>query len=538
MKKLLALVLAVVMVLSLAACGPQNVGDGTTGGSTVDDGIPEEQRYGGHLNLCFYTKITNLDPAKSTGVWNYMWTSMIFETPLTRDGEGNIRPNVCEYELSEDNLTLKLWVREGMTFHDGSPVEIEDVVASMKRAVHKSPREFVAGYIKDVTIENGVATVTFKEYAEKTMYYIACVNPFIGVMPKEIAERFSYESGEVITNLSDCIGTGPYKIADFEDSVKIELVRYDGYKPVEGNYTGFAAPKKAYMDSITVYCNTDAANSTLALLDGELDMFSGVSSDFDAEIEMAGLKELKRLSTTCTTLQFNTFGGSIVNTSADMRKAIAAAIDLDALISFMSDGKVTKAGMCPVMDGIYYTDVFEKADYMGPANIELSKQYQQKAGYNGEEIRLVMSNSYADVATLCNGWLKDAGINCKVELLESASWSELSGDPAGDWTFYWTNPSINNTPTLLATNLTHTNFNSAEKDRLFKELQGMVAGSEEYIAKWHELAQVWVDELPTLFLSQNNLTWTMDPDLNFDYVGTSAYFFNAYWSNPAEHGKK
>lgn len=538
MKKLLALLLAAILVLSMAACGPTgNTDPDDTEPSGTKEQINEEARYGGHLNLCFYTSIKNLDPAKSTGVWNYMWTSMIFEAPLTRDAEGNIRPNVCDFELSEDQLTLKLWVRDGVTFHDGSAVEIEDVVASMQRAVHKSPREFVAGYIKDIQVADGVATVTFTEYAEKTMYYIACVNPFIGVMPKEIAEKYSYESGEVITEIADCIGTGPYKVSDFQSEVKVDLVRHEGYVPVEGDYTGFAAPKKAYMDSITINCNTEAATSTLALLNGDLDVFSGVSSDFDNQVKAAGLNELSKLSTTAMTLQFNTFGGSIVNTSADMRKAIAAAIDLDELVSFMSEGRITKAGMCPVMDSIYYTDVFEKADYMGAANVELSKQYQQKAGYDGEEIRLVMSSSYDDVATLCEGWLKAAGINCKVELLESASWSELAGDPAGDWNFYWTNPSINNSPTLLATNLMTTNYNSAEKDALYAELQGMIAGSDEYIAKWKELAAQMVEDCPTIYIAQNNLVWTMDSDLNWDYDGTSAYFWNAYWSNPSEHTK-
>jgi ABC-type transport system substrate-binding protein len=356
-------------------------------------------------------------------------------------------------------------------------------------------------------------------------------------MPKEIAEEYSYESGNFIVDIEDCIGTGPYKVVGFEDSVKVELARHDGYVPAENNYTGFAGPKKAYMDTITINANTDAATSTLALLNGDLDVFSGISSEFDAQIEAAGLKTYSSLGTTGATLQFNTFGSSIVNTSADMRKAIVAAIDLDALVSFMSDGKTTKAGACPVWDAAYYTDVFEKADYMGPANIELSKQYQKAAGYNGETIVWNMTTAYMDVATLCKQWLADAGINVEIVPKEGGAWTELYNEPTGDWLFTWTNPSLNNTPTLLATNLMNTNYNSAEKDRLYKELQGMIVGSDEYLAKWHELAQQMVDDCPTVYISQGTMTWTMDPDLNWTYDGRNIYFHNAYWTNPSEHTK-
>ena len=129
MKKLLALVLAVVMMLSLAACGGGGAG-GSGSGSGSGANVPVEERYGGHLNVPL-AKVTSLDPARATGTWNYVWTRLIYEAPLTRDAEGNICPNVCNFELSDDRLTLKLWVREGVKFHDGTDVEIDDVIASV-----------------------------------------------------------------------------------------------------------------------------------------------------------------------------------------------------------------------------------------------------------------------------------------------------------------------------------------------------------------------------------------------------------------------
>ena len=67
---------------------------------------------------------SGLDPLKQTGIWKYPFTTCVYENALTRDTDNNICPGVCDFELSDDMLTLKLWVRENMVFHNGDPVEI------------------------------------------------------------------------------------------------------------------------------------------------------------------------------------------------------------------------------------------------------------------------------------------------------------------------------------------------------------------------------------------------------------------------------
>lgn len=547
MKKLLALLLAMIMVFTLVACvGPntttttQNGNDGTTVPPTTGDpDALEKAKYGGHLDLLINNTPTNLDPAKSTGVWNYPWTTLVYEAPLTRDAEGNIRPNVCEFELSEDQLTLKLWVREGVTFHDGSAVEIEDVVASVKRAVHKSPRNYVAAYIKDVTVDDkGVATFTFTEYNERTMYYIASVNPLISVMPKEIAEKYSYESGEVITAIEDAIGTGPYKVTEFATEEHVSFARYDGYVAVAEGYTGFAAPKKAYLDTITVWRDADTSATNLGMLSGLYDLRGAAGSEFIDQFVANGLNRLDKKTTSGEQIIFNTYGKGIVSgDNADMRKAICAAIDFPELLSQLNGITIEESGCCPAIDGIYYTDVFEKADYMGADNVELSKQYQKAAGYNGEELQIAMCGELTVEFTLICGYLDAAGIKYKINMMEQTAWEEFVANPENAWDIQYSYLSMANTPTMLNDNLMKVNYNSAQKDTLMAELNGMKAGSAEYIAKWHELAEQMVDDCATVFANQIVQTWWMNPDLNFDFDGLSPYIFNAYWTNPDEHAK-
>lgn len=543
MRKLLVLLLAIVMVMSLVACvqpddptnDPSNDPSNPAGETTPT--VPAEQRYGGHLNFATSSKPGNLDPAKSTGNFNYMWTTMVYETPLTRDADGNIRPNVCNFELSDDQLTLKLWVREGVTFHDGSAVEIDDVIASIQRCVHKSPRQYVTPYIKDVQIDDkGVATITFTEYNEKTMYYIACVNPLIPVMPKEICEKYSYESGEIITTVEDAIGTGPYKITDFVSEVSISMARHEGYVPVEEGYTGFAAPKKAYLDSVDFIYKSDDNAAAIALLNGEYDINEGVSSDYYTQMAAAGIKNLSKTHKAAATIFFNTQGNGIVANDVNLRKAIMAAIDIPELIQIALDGRYN-VGCCPALDGAYYTDVFEKADYMGADNVELAKQYLAASNYNGEELQLVFNTGYTTHFTLICSYLDAVGIKYKVTTMESTAVGDFYKDKSNPFDMIFQYPSLNDTPTLLSDNVMNEYYKSAEKDALLAELRTMTVGSDEYKAKWYELAQQMVDDCASVFLAQSTLVWSMDDDLNVEYDGLNPYFFNTYWTNPEEHGK-
>lgn len=532
MKKLLALLLAIAMVASLAACA-NNPKDPAPGPDGPNAGTPQK---GGHLNFISEMAPTNLDPAKSTGLYKYLYTNLVYEAPLTRDGEGNIRPNVCNFEYSDDGLTLKLWVREGVTFHDGSAVEIEDVVASIKRAVHNSPRNYVAAYIKDVQIADGVATITFTEYLEKTMTYIASVNPLIGVMPKEICEKFSYESGLVITDVKDAIGTGPYKFTDLQPEVSVSLERYEGYVPVEAGYTGAAAPKMAYMDTITLLTNTDQSAMSLALLAGDADLAENISPDYRDQAAAANITRNPLPYTAGFAITFNTFGNNPTSSNANLRKAVVSAIDIPEFVNFLNADTYDVTGN-PCLSDVFKKDQFDKADYMGEDKAETVKKYLDAAGYNGEKLTFICPASEPEWATMVDSYMRKAGINVEVKTMEDDAWVEFYSAASNDWDFYLGFPSLADSPSLLNDNYMKNWYNSAAKDALLTELCGQVTGSADYLQTWDKLATQIVDDCAVVIFAQSKLDWYLGEDLHFTYEGRLPYLYNAYWTNPQNHGK-
>ena len=78
--------------------------------------------------------LDNLDPqvAKTAGIREVLFN--IFEGLVKAGPDGSVIPAVAsDYEVSEDGATYTFTLREGVTFHNGNPVTVEDVVYSLER---------------------------------------------------------------------------------------------------------------------------------------------------------------------------------------------------------------------------------------------------------------------------------------------------------------------------------------------------------------------------------------------------------------------
>ena len=546
-KKLLALLLAMVLTLALfAGCGGEktpasNDGTGSTesnqGGTKTEwDGTPQ---FGGHLNMHIYAKPNGLDPCEQTGIWKYMWTTCVWENVLTRDAENNIAPGVCEYELSEDKLTIKLWVRENAFFSDGSPVEIEDVDTSLRRhftGFASNGKKYVGDLVDTMTIDGDVLTITFKSYHEKTLHYLAAYQTWLGIMPKEIAEK--HWEAPILDEIEDCISTGPYKVVDFKDGEYITIAKNEHYIPVAEGRTGFAAPKIGYLDTITFWYNGDNSSATLALMSGEYDITDVVDAEY---MDMATEKGIVRKvydSYVGTTITFNTMGST--NACAkypDLRKAIMAAIDYDEFLGVVTDGcQVLGGSMCVLPE--YDTDAWEDKEWFGEANQDVVDKYldaARAAGYNDQPVQVVYNTTRDDIPTLLCGYLDDAGINFELSTMESSTYSAFIGDPGNNWDFYFGWPNYAFTPATLQDLLTRNNYKNPEKDAILEALELMTPGSEEYIAQWQTLAEIMAEDCATAHMGMIDWIWYHPAELHTNDEGLIRFMYNAFWEDPANH---
>ena len=546
-KKLFCLLLAVLMVVScLAACG----GSGDSSGDPITSDGP---KYGGHLNVRVASRPTGIDPLTQTGAWRIMYTMAVFENALTRDADNNICPSVCDYELSADQLDLKLWVRDGYVFSNGDNVDIYDVEASINRALRRYSviTKYVKPYVKSIAVENDgekdILHVTFSEYDDKCMYYFASYQPWMGIMPKEICEK--YANAYIISEIEDAIGTGPYVYSSFQDAVQVTLEKRKDYTPVDNSqYTGTAGTKYGYMDSITFWYNGTDASSAMALLAGDYDMCEVVPSDYKEMAEEAGITLTTLPSDQRTWIIFNTRGTENVCAKyPSLRKAVMAAIDYESFLNVVCDGSQIMEGPNSglIMGDKYPTDAFTSQDYFGEANQEVVDKYLEAAkaeGYKGEPVIITYHSGRSDIPTLLSNAMEKHGITIDLKINETSTQSSFVNDPSNPWdiTFQWNTVPFR--PSDLSDNLLENNYKSEEKDVLRAALSKLDPESEEYMAKWQELAQLTADGCYVGFMAAIDWWWwhpaTLHANDDAENGNTARYLYNAYWDDPQNHPKK
>ena len=121
-KKLLALVLLVSLLCTvLTACG-----DGSTEQVTEDRATTNELNVGIAQDLD-----DSLDPHKVVAAGTKEVMFNVFEGLVKPTSTGDLIPAIADhYELSEDQLTYTFTLREGVKFHNGESVDMQDVIYS------------------------------------------------------------------------------------------------------------------------------------------------------------------------------------------------------------------------------------------------------------------------------------------------------------------------------------------------------------------------------------------------------------------------
>ncbi len=534
MKRWLSMLLALVMVLSLTSCvGSDDPKDSsnspnneTNPSNSGDDG--ESAKYGGVLDIAVVADPGSADPHFVANTSMYLFSTLVYENPLAQDEEGNVCPNVCDYELSEDGLTLKLWVREGVTFHDGSAVEIEDVIASLERVNAFGSKEIgnIMKLIAEQNVTDGVWTVTFSKYSPNTLYYLSVRQTIAAVLPKEVCEKYGTNP---ITEIADCIGTGPYKCTSYQSGIGYETVRYDDYVAVPEGHNGEAAPKKAYMDKINVWVNEDDDSRGMGAMNGDYDLIENMSNYQETLLGM-GWTHSENVSSKTWYIGFNT-NGNRPTADVNLRKAIACMCDIVGFAANAEVGDIVDPWIIPEGNQ-YYTDAFAKADYRG-TGLEKAKEYLAASNYNGEEIVLPAAKNENLIIMLHAALTSELGVNATI-------------DYAGDNTFIvdmnnaWDVVIAGSTnvaayPSLVPKALRTTYWANEEKDELFAQLETTPVGSADSLEKWDRLLEIWVNDAPNMPLCTYGVPFLLAEGLNCTPGNFFMAAYNAYWDVPAEH---
>src|SRR5580765_5203160 len=110
-------------------------------------GNPAPSR-GGELHLASFGDIKSIDPAVSRDSLTAEVVELVFAGLVDFDDQGHVVPDLAErFERSDDGTVYRFFLREGLRFHDGSPVTAAECRRTIERALHPdTPSAFAAFY--------------------------------------------------------------------------------------------------------------------------------------------------------------------------------------------------------------------------------------------------------------------------------------------------------------------------------------------------------------------------------------------------------
>ncbi len=335
-------------------------------------------------------------------------TGNIFEKLLTTDSNGAIKPELAEsYSLDNDNKRLSFVLKRNIRFHDGTYMTNRDAAISMNRwlTIYK-PAHDIAGDALFHETEDGIEIISENKLSFLPLL-IAAAPQSAAIMPASVIKQ-----SEAV---SEYIGTGPYKLKRWSSGESIVLERNKEYSTTEDK-------NKGTIDTIIYYFVGDSVTRALGMKSGLYDFANDVMSEDRALYKDSDIEVLEGGESGSIGIIFNKSRG--MSADVDFRRALSLAIDPE---------KTMKAcygeyGWRCHTDYMELEQIFSLVDenpYRGK-DIEKSRLYLDRSGYNGETIRILTSNTsnLDKMAIAVSDDLESAGISTELIILDWASMME------------------------------------------------------------------------------------------------------------------
>src|ERR1700733_3819204 len=84
------------------------------------------------ITAVMHSDLRVIDPGITTAYISRDHGYMVYNTLLAEDANFKIQPQMADWKVSDDKLTYTFTLRDGLKWHDGTPVTAEDCVASLK----------------------------------------------------------------------------------------------------------------------------------------------------------------------------------------------------------------------------------------------------------------------------------------------------------------------------------------------------------------------------------------------------------------------
>ncbi|OKH86357.1 ABC transporter substrate-binding protein [Thalassospira sp. TSL5-1] len=481
--------------------------------SAFSAGTADAQTPPGVLLVGQIAEPKSLDPAADTAVNDFRILVNMYDGLVRyKDGTLEVEPDLAKsWTISDDGKVYTFKLREGVTFHDGTPFNAEAVKYNFDRMLdEKHPQHdtgpfplafFFSAIDKIDVVDDLTVTFTLKEPYAPFLSNLAYPTGLM-VSPTAV-KKYGKDFGR------HPVGTGPFKFEEWESNSKVVVTRNDDY------WDG--APK---LDAVVFRPITDANTRIAELMAGGIDLMVEVPPDNLGQLESdANFTVYQQAGPHLWFLILNTKDGPFKDKR--VRQAINYAINKKALVDNVLQGTADiAAGPTPPA----FAWAYDKSLQPYPYDVEKAKKLIDEAGASGKEVTFYVTEGGSGMldpipmgaaiqADLAKVGLKvkietyewntflgkvNPGLEGKADMAEMAwmtndpdtlpylalrtdAWPDKGGFNSG----YYSNPKVDE---LLEKARTSTDQN--ERAKLYREMQQIVHDDAPwaFIANWKQNA--------------------------------------------------
>ncbi|PBB80010.1 peptide ABC transporter substrate-binding protein [Mesorhizobium sp. WSM3879] len=390
-------------------------------------------------------ELSTFDPILTTATMTGNHGLAIYDMLFSLDSKMVPQPQmVGKWAVSDDKKAYTFELRDGLGWHDGTPVTAADCVASIRRwGEVPSGGKLIMERASDISAQDDKTfTISLKEpMGLLTEILAGAVTPVLYIMREKDASLAATE--QVTAN----IGSGPFKFnhALANPGTSFTYDRNEKYVPRHEPADGFAGGKVVNVDRVIWENITDQQTALAALQSGEVDFHLTPPADLYPAIESDTNLSLQVLNKAGDVyfLRMNCLQKPFDNVKA--RQAMLHLIDQEAFMRTSFRPEYTRTITSFFGNQTPYTNDENTGWYKKGGDPEKAKQLFKEAGYSGEKVVILQRTDWAEAgncAQLLAVTLRNIGVNAELAPGDSA----LGGDriknkgsvESGGWSIFIT----------------------------------------------------------------------------------------------------
>ncbi len=376
------------------------------------------------------TKVLKFIPQADVAILDPVWTTayvtrhhglMIFDTLYGSDSQ--FQPQFQMLAAAQTSADGKLWtltLRDGLKFHDGTPVLGRDCVASVQRWGKRDAFGQALMAATDEISAPDDKTIQFRLKQPFPLLPAALGKVGVNICPM-MPERLA--KTDPFTQVTEMVGSGPFRFVASErvPGAKIVYEKNEAYIPRTGGTAEWTAgPKIVHFDRVEWTVIPDAATAMGAMQAGEADWWEQPTFDLLPLLRKTKNVTLQTLDPTGapSLLRFNQLFPPFDNPA--IRRALLGAVDQSEFMTAVAGTDPTmwrdKVGFFPPGSALA-SDVGMKV-LEGPRDLDKVKKDLIAAGYKNEKIVVMVAtdvpvlNAMGEVGA---DMLQKAGMNVDIQ---------------------------------------------------------------------------------------------------------------------------